>query len=185
MRSLRGHNSLTWALWLATAIGAGALLWAGPMWLLIVVAAWAQLGAPIPTVWVRCGRPVPPAQDDLPRRRIVWNALSELYLDTELDRSDHRRIAREIRRAGYTVDEADQVLFAELHGVLIWNLWIVAGEWAGFDEEWLEQRLVPRSRAIPNRAVVFSAWMVAEPWGQTRSDLSALNSQEVHQDASH
>lgn len=83
---------------------------------------------------------------DLDRRRPVWDALSELFLDTELREPDIRRIAKVAADSGYSHDELEGILYDELFPILIWNLRSPAGEWVGFDPAWLEQRILARER---------------------------------------
>ncbi|MBC8082245.1 MAG: hypothetical protein H7Z21_03475 [Hymenobacter sp.] len=71
------------------------------------------------------------------QRTPVWLALSELYLDTELLDADYKRIALVLREAGLNWAEAEAINTNEVAPVVIHNLLSVAGEWSGFDEEWL------------------------------------------------
>src|SRR3954447_14412529 len=74
---------------------------------------------------------------EIERRKPVWIALSDLWLDTELTEHDLRRIAEVMRRSGYEVEELREIYLFEVAPVVFPNLLSVAGEWAGFDEEWL------------------------------------------------
>ena len=93
----------------------------------------------------------------------VWNALSELFLDTELQEDDHQRIARVLAASPYSEKKLDEILRFEVTPVLKWNLLSIAGEWAGFDEAWLREKLEPRIDARPwFRPGVF--WMMRRRW---------------------
>lgn len=70
----------------------------------------------------------------------VWNALSELYLDTDVTLS-HAYIVRTLAASPYSLDEVHGMLMYDVHPALYWNLMSVAGEWAGFDEAWLVERI--------------------------------------------
>src|SRR5215207_1767739 len=83
-----------------------------------------------------------PAAKDLDRRRPVWEAMSGFFLDTELDDDDFSRIADVLAASGYSRIELDEILWRELCPVLGWNLAPVAGEWAGFDMKWVEERIL-------------------------------------------
>lgn len=106
------------------------------------------------------------AIDDLDNRRPVWAVASEFYLDTELEADDYERIADTLCRSPYSIEELDRIMFEELYPVLIPNCWCVAGEWAGFDLEALEEAILERlSRRIrwplfliPGRFVVRDPW---------------------------
>lgn len=85
------------------------------------------------------------------KRRPVWLALSELWLDTELSTEDLKRIARVLADSGLTIDELRQVYLVEVAPVVSPNLLTVAGEWAGFDEAWLCSQIVDNLLHRPRR----------------------------------
>ena len=77
-------------------------------------------------------------------RKPVWVALSEFYLDTELQDSDLRHIAVTFLDSPYTLDEVKAINKYEVFPILQANLLSVAGVWAGFDEEWLVDKITTR-----------------------------------------
>lgn len=79
---------------------------------------------------------------DIPRRTPVWNALSELWRDTELRPEDYDRIAETLARSGYSLQQLREIYRFEVAPVLFPNLMSVAGEWAGFDAEWLHRSII-------------------------------------------
>lgn len=85
---------------------------------------------------------------DVESRRPVWAALSELFLDTNLDSADVNRIAKMLARSRYSLDELDQILLWEVYPACRSNLLSIAGEWAGFDPEWLESRILRGPSAL-------------------------------------
>lgn len=95
----------------------------------------------------------PLTSEELERRRPVWSALSDLFLDTEV-RPAHPWRARVCARSGLDVTALRRIFDEELHPLLYSNLLSVAGEWAGFDDAWLESAIVSR-RARPRLAEVF------------------------------
>lgn len=84
---------------------------------------------------------------EIERRKPVWIALSDLWLDTELTEDDLRRIAEVMRRSGYEVEELREIYLFEVAPVVFPNLLSVAGEWAGFDEEWLVNEVTKQARS--------------------------------------
>src|SRR5258706_16230438 len=78
---------------------------------------------------------------DVNSRRPVWSALSELFLDTNLDSAGLNRIANTLASSPYSLEELDQILLWEVYPACRSNLLSIAGEWAGFDSEWLESRI--------------------------------------------
>jgi len=83
---------------------------------------------------------------EIDRRKPVWIALSDLWLDTELTEDDLRRIAEVMRRSGYEVEELREIYLFEVAPVVFPNLLSIAGEWAGFDEEWLVHEVTKQAR---------------------------------------
>jgi hypothetical protein len=51
-----------------------------------------------------------------------------------------------MRRSGYEVEELREIYLFEVAPVVFPNLLSIAGEWAGFDEEWLVQEVTKQAR---------------------------------------
>ena len=79
---------------------------------------------------------------NIEQRRPIWLALSEFYLDTELQDSDFRHIAFTILDSPYSLDEVKKINKYEVFPILQPNLLSPAGEWAGFDEDWLVEKIL-------------------------------------------
>ncbi len=79
---------------------------------------------------------------DIATRTPIWIALSELYLDTELQDADYKTIARIIVESAYTIDEVKKINKYEVFPVLYQNLLSAAGVWNGFDKEWLVAEII-------------------------------------------
>lgn len=106
------------------------------------------------------------------QRAPVWKALSELFLDTELQAEDHERIARVLVASPYSEEKLDEILRLEVTPILRPNLMCVAGEWVGFDESWMRKKMTP----LINKRPLFSFgvfWMVREDWKAILSRVSA------------
>ncbi len=111
------------------------------------------------------------AVPDEPDARIpVWNALSELYLDTDTTLW-YDAIVRTLAASPYSLDDMHDMLMYDVHPALYQNLMSVAGEWAGFDEAWLVERIEtvrrqPRWRRHITHAFVRhidGEWRMLEP----------------------
>jgi ornithine carbamoyltransferase len=83
---------------------------------------------------------------EIERRKSVWAALSDLWLDTELTDDDLQRIASVMKRSGYSVPQLRDIYLFEVAPIVFLNLLSVAGEWAGFDEEWLFAEATKRAK---------------------------------------
>jgi len=81
--------------------------------------------------------------EDASARRPVWDALAGFYLDTDVE-GFYPHAVRVLADSGYTLDELRDILCREVHPALHPNLLSVAGEWAGFDRDWLAERIQRR-----------------------------------------
>ena len=79
---------------------------------------------------------------ELERRKPVWKALSEFYLDTELQPSDYDHVARVLGSSGFTLTELKAIDRFEVFPVLINNLLSPTGFWTAFEEPWLHEKCV-------------------------------------------
>ena len=89
-----------------------------------------------------------PPEQDLPHRRLVWEALSDLFLDTELSETMRDGLARQLAESAYSADELRIILREEVYPVCKINLLSPAGNWTGFDLDWLQGQILARR---PNR----------------------------------
>ena len=86
---------------------------------------------------------VKPAADDLAARQPVWEALSDMFLDTDTSLSRQWR-AEQLVASPYSIEQLEFILIDEVYPVCRYNLLSVAGEWAGFDPEWLQANILRR-----------------------------------------
>lgn len=101
-----------------------------------------------------------------PRRVKVWSALSDLFLDTELEDADYRRVAQLIVSSGYTAAEAQEILWQEVFPVLAPNLEHVAGEWVGWPADWLSENIKISDGAEYHRPSGSVAREIADCWAR-------------------
>ena len=112
---------------------------------------------------------------EIERRRPLWVALSDLYLDTE---PEWERVALACAASGYSMPELQRILFDEVHPVVHRNLWDTAGEWQGFDEEWLVGSILSRKGRWRFRLPWPQAWRY--PWRQLCPLISAERKRSGH-----
>ena len=74
------------------------------------------------------------APDDLPNPRPVREALSDLFLDTDVTPARAWRAER-LAASPYSLAEIEQILIDEVYPVCKYNLSCVAGEWEFFDPD--------------------------------------------------
>jgi len=114
---------------------------------------------------------------ELARRRPVWSALSELFLDTEV-RPQLGYVALACIASGYSEEELQSIWRHEVAPVLLPNMLDVAGEWAAFDQDWLEARIVERRRSVLDHA---AAWWNDKTWSELRRVMTWLGGWPEHQ----
>jgi hypothetical protein len=119
------------------------------------------------------------SEAEIARRLPVWVALPELFLDTELQPSDHEVIARTLKESGYSLDELDAILFDEVTPAFGGNLLSVAGEWAGWPEEAVRDAVLPCVPASARPSIarwvrhrVFRA-MIRDHWSSILACMAA------------
>jgi hypothetical protein len=69
-----------------------------------------------------------------------------MFLDTDTSLSRDWRI-KELAQSPYSLAELEEILVYEVYPACRSNLFSIAGEWAGFDPEWLEDRIKRRSNS--------------------------------------
>jgi hypothetical protein len=72
----------------------------------------------------------------------LWKALSDLFLDTDLAERDYQYIALKVLETSIPPEDVVKILWLEVFPALCDNQRVSAGEWAGFDEDWLRQRIL-------------------------------------------
>jgi hypothetical protein len=88
-----------------------------------------------------CGAALAALNSDMPdAREAVWIAMADLFLDTDV-RMWYSHLARRLAAAPFTADELRQILDGEVTPVLQGNLLDIAGEWAGFSDEWVVKEI--------------------------------------------
>ncbi|MFS4493690.1 hypothetical protein [Maribacter sp. 2308TA10-17] len=83
------------------------------------------------------GKPKVKTKINIEERRPIWIALSDLYIDNELQDYDFKYISQKIKASPYSLEQIKQIDKEEVFPVLHTNLLTVAGIWTGFQEEWL------------------------------------------------
>jgi len=119
----------------------------------------------------------------LEERRPVWEALSTMYLDTDVSLSRAWRV-QVLSASPYSLEEMDAILRKEIHPVCFSNLLQPAGEWAGFDTAMLEQAIQShrtrwRSRLLARLRLALPGGFPTEEWTVTRQEIARRRSQNA------
>ena len=106
-------------------------------------------------------------RDELLRRRPVWEAMSDLFLDTET-RWSVPYVARRCAESGYDDEVLERIFWAEVFPEGIENLLQVAGDWGMLKLD--EPALIKRANhgSIPWLTRRAHGWMVQDSWLATR-----------------
>jgi hypothetical protein len=102
--------------------------------------------------------------EDLERRRPIWEALSDLFLDTEIDDKWLRHIAQRLADSDYTIDELKAIFFLEVFPNCYRNLLTPAGKWTGFDVDWLQEQILSDVKQCVEPYFPFDAGIVEPEW---------------------
>lgn len=117
--------------------------------------------------------------DDDAARIPVWIALSELYLDTEVEHF-HDAIAATLAASPFDLEELHAMLMHDVHPVLFTNLMAPAGVWDGFDEAWLVERI--RARGGSRRRGI-AQWCfrgeMQTQWAAVAAKVTALRASDA------
>jgi hypothetical protein len=120
--------------------------------------------------------PLAPAslsEDEAARRLPVWVALSRVFLDTELTPSDYHAIATAINEADFPKDEARSIFTGEVAPAFAANLHVVAGEWAGWPDDYVRERVLAKRGSVVAKALnrLFDQRLLAEEWAKIAACL--------------
>ncbi len=113
---------------------------------------------------------------DLDDRIPVWEAMSCLFLDADVSLQREAN-AQELATSPYTVEELDRILSQEVYPVCGSNLQSVAGEWSGFDRDWLVATIQQRQGQAPGiwTRLAGRMWLRrSADWRVLRSRISAI-----------
>jgi len=97
---------------------------------------------------------VPLSPEETARRAPLWAALSDLFLDTEMQDAHYRGIRDAALAGGFDPVEVKTILTDEVAPVVGSNLLVVAGEWALFDPDWVVTRVQDHLSGRPVSGVI-------------------------------
>ena len=81
-------------------------------------------------------------------REQVWIAQSDLFLDTDV-RLNYAYVARVTAGSPYSLEELEAICRDEVAPIVESNLLDIAGEWAGFPDDWLIRSITERLATHP------------------------------------
>ena len=84
-------------------------------------------------------------EKDQAERRPVWDALQTFWMDSDPS-LDLKRVAELCAKSKYSLSEIEEIYWNEVRPAVRFNMYSMAGEWAGFDIDWLAQRIIEVNR---------------------------------------
>lgn len=122
--------------------------------------------------------PIPLPPSELERRKPVWNAMSDVFLDTET-RWEMPNVAFVLVQSGYSEEQLDAIWQTEIVPECAWNLHQLVGEWALFvlDEEALAARAAGQKPLVEHIVPVSAPDFLEGQWRaikDLRKELLAL-----------
>ena len=97
---------------------------------------------------------------EIERRKPIWIALSGLYLDIKLEPADFASIQILFHQSGYSINEIKQINYNEVAPLLINNFLNVAGEWSGFNDQWLIKNILKKlEKPVTRSNCTISNWL--------------------------
>lgn len=99
-------------------------------------------------------------QEEIERRKPLWEDLSTLWLDTELQDYDHRYIAELLASSNYSFEEIEKIFSEEVAPVVYSNLFNIfpGGTWDGFDDDWLYSSILQNLEKQENN-LLYRTWV--------------------------
>lgn len=96
--------------------------------------------------------------EEIEKRKPLWLALSDLWLDTEPDDSAYQAIAREMRTSGYSLEEIECIYTEEVAPAVYSNLLSTTGVWGSFDADWLYGAIIKNLKKQEN-SLLYRIWI--------------------------
>lgn len=92
--------------------------------------------------------------DDISNRAPVWNAMAAFFLDNELQEIEISHIAEVCSLSPYSQKELERIMFSEVWPAFLPNLLAITGEWSGWPEDFVIERVMKRYR----RDRIYFSW---------------------------
>jgi hypothetical protein len=82
------------------------------------------------------------SSEEIEKRKPLWLALSDLWLDSEPTDSTHQMIVREMLDSGCSLEEIERIYAEEVAPAVYTNLLSPRGAWSAFDADWLYKAII-------------------------------------------
>lgn len=75
--------------------------------------------------------------EEIEKRKPLWQAFSDLWLDNELQDFEIDHIVDLMKKSGYDLVELEKIFYSEVAPAVYQNTFSMTGEWTGFEAEQL------------------------------------------------
>jgi len=105
-------------------------------------------------------------------RIIVWELLSDIFLDTELTNDRFEYIVSTLKETPFSIQEIEDIMCFEIYPACIPNLRCIAGEWTGFNRAWLIENITPYigKRSLWTK-IFFRISIIQDDWQRVKEKL--------------
>lgn len=110
-------------------------------------------------------------ESEIARRLPLWEALGNLYLDTESD-AFVPLVVKAAREGDFSLEEVEHIVKWEVRPALYFNYLDVAGEWAGWDNDWLVQRILDTTGKTSDRLLLGDTRFMPSEWSAVQAAMT-------------
>lgn len=98
--------------------------------------------------------------EEIDNRKLLWIALSDLWLDTELTDMTYQSIVRDMISSAYSIEKIEKIFAEEVAPVVYSNLFNIfpGGTWSGFDSQWLSREII-KNLEKQKRNLIYRTWV--------------------------
>lgn len=116
-------------------------------------------------------------------RKPLWKALSNFYLDTELDETDYVYISKTLIETRIELTELKEIDLYEVYPTLQMNLLSPVGVWDGFEDKWLfKQCLINHTKRLKSKPFMIYTrfknklhyWMRKKHWEEIDKRMQSV-----------
>ena len=89
------------------------------------------------------------------------------------------RIARQCAHSKYSIAELEQIYWNEVRPAVQLNLHSVAGQWAGFERNWLSERILKKHRCGRRLPIKVLHPAASDWWTKLRATVERIRMKEI------
>ena len=122
-----------------------------------------------------------PTEAQVEERLPVWKALSEFFLDTDLQPKELEQIAQSLAATNYSEQRLEEFLNFEVCVACRWN--IFSGRWGGFEDGWLRKKIISYYDWMPwlkKVHILRHRSMYERYWNIVKPRISQIRAQKIN-----